>query len=149
MVNHKIKALSPLLATMVLIALVLTVGIFLSSSFSSMLQTEKEKTESVQSCSQASIIIQDVTCSNSVLEVLIQNTGNVPLSNFSIYFKISGNLYTNTTPVNYDKILSPGEFLTLKAYAPSSGNVERVVISTSTCPGVSAEVNDKVISVTC
>ncbi len=149
MVGNKVKAMSPLLASVVLIALVLTIGIFVSSSFSGIIQSEKEKTKEIQSCSQAGIMIEDVVCSGSTLKVAIQNSGNVPLSEFRIYAKISGNLHTNTTPLNYNTILQPGEALTLESVVSLTGEVERVKVYSSTCPGVSAEITNSTIDVTC
>ena len=149
MADNKVKAVSPLLASVVLIALVLTIGIFVSSSFSNIMQSEKEKTKEIQSCSQAGLIIEDVMCSNSILRIVIQNSGNVKLSDFKIYAKISGNLYTNTTPLNYNVTLTPGDAITLEGYTSYSGEVERVKAYSGTCPGVSAEVTNESIDVSC
>lgn len=143
------KALSPLLASVVLIALVLTVGILLSSSFSSIFQSEKEKTKNIQACSHAGILIEDVICVAQTLKIVIQNSGNVPLSNFSVYARISGNPYTNATPVNYNVSLDPGESVTLEVAISQTGSVETVKVYTGTCPGVSAEVTNETIDVTC
>lgn len=143
------KGLSPLLACVVLIALVLTVGILLSSSLSSMFQSEREKTKNIQACSHAGILIEDVICTDQTLKIVIQNSGNVPLSDFHVYAKISGNPYTNTTPVNYNTSLEPGESTILEASVSYQGNVETVKVYTGTCPGISAEVSNETISVTC
>ena len=147
--NRVKKGLSPLLATVILAALVLSIGIILNSMISNMFQSEKEKTENLQTCSHAGIMIEDVVCINKTLKIFIQNSGSVALSDFHIYAKISGELYTNATPVNYDIILEPGDSIILEAYVPHTGNVEIIKVYTKTCPGISAEITDETLNVKC
>ncbi len=143
------KGVSPLLAAVILVSLVISISIFVGSSLSSIVSSQKEKTTTLQKCTDAGITIQDVGCSNNILSVVILNTGNTQLSNFTVYAKINGVMIINSSAENSKTLLSPGEGTVLKAYVSQSGRVESIQVYSATCPGVFAEISNETIEVTC
>ncbi len=147
--SNQVKALSPLLAAVILLAFTMTVAIFVGSSISSLAASQKEKTAVLQKCTHAGLVIKDVSCNNKILSVAILNTGDVELSNFTLYAKINGKMVMNSSAENSRIVLSPGEGAILRSHVSASGEVEVVNVYSATCPGVFAEITNKTAKVLC
>jgi flagellin-like protein len=111
------KGISPLLATVLLIAITLTVAAILGSWFTSLTRTQtgiiEQNVKTQVNCSSANLEIVDVTCSNTTqkIQVIITNLGNdIPLYNFSTLVILNNTYYLNNTGgPNSTSPLNPGE----------------------------------------
>ncbi len=143
------KGVSPLLASVLLITLVILTSIIINSFFTSLTQTQQEKAISASACSQASMIIEEISCSNNVLKAVIHNTGDKELKDFSVYAKIGGNLIVNNTPFAGSSILNPGESTTVEIYTTSTGEIEEVKVYAQNCPGIYGRITNETEKVAC
>jgi len=147
------KGISPLLATVILIALTLSVAALLGSWFTSITRTQTtmiEETATKQiNCTAALLDIVDVTCSgnNDNIKVTITNLGHdISLYNFSTLVTINNTYYLNNTggPNSTDP-LNPGEQAILSyhcdntTYCVNGVKVEKVRVSSYICPDKYAE----------
>ena len=147
------KGISPLLATVILIALTLSVAALLGSWFTSItrMQTEiiEEDITTQINCSAALLEITDVACSNDTqkIQVTITNLGNdIPLCSFSTLVTLNNTFYLNSTggPNSTDP-LNPGEqaileyFCSRTLYCIDDVGVSKVRVSPYNCPNAYAE----------
>jgi len=153
------KALSPLLATVMLIALTLSVVGLLGSWFVSMSRSQmeeiEERGETQIECTNALLDIVQVICSNSTekLKIAINNIGQIDLYDFSTFVEVNNTFYQNSTGgPNTTDVLSPGEQAILvyhcdnNLYCSGGAIVGKVRVSPGNCPQVYVEEN---VGVTC
>jgi flagellin-like protein len=142
------KGLSPLIATVMLIAITLGVSALLGSWFTSITKTQTEIIEEIATkqinCTGALLSIVDIVCSSTdqQLRVAISNLGDIEMYNFSILAKVNNTFYDNKTggPSITDP-LNPGEQAILTYYCSNTlycvGNatLENLRVSPMNCPG--------------
>jgi flagellin-like protein len=146
------KGISPLIATVLLIALTLVVGGLLGSWLTSMSKTQtgtiEEAAKTQINCTSAFLDIVDVICSNSTqkLQVVITNLGDIELYGFSVLATIDNTFYQNSTGgPNSTHPLSPGEQAVLTYYCNNTEycvggrKVQSVRVTPSNCPQSYAE----------
>jgi len=137
------KAISPLIAAVILVAVVFTIGILMSSSFTSIFKTQIDSSTNMQKCSTTPLELIYYTCTSDTIKATISNIGKIDISNFSIFAEINGNVYTNSTPLNYQTTLTPGSITTLEAVTSYNGPISKLRISAGgDCPGVYIEINN-------
>lgn len=141
------KGISPLLATVILIALTISVAALLGSWFTSTtrMQTEviEENMKQQVNCSSALLDIADILCSNDTqkLQIAVINLGDIPLYGFSVIATINETFYSNNTggPNSTDP-LNPGEQVVLTyfcdrtQYCTDDSKITEVYLSPSNCP---------------
>ena len=146
------KGISPLLATVILIALTLAVAALLGSWFTTVTRTqtdiiEKDITTQIN-CTSALLEITDVTCSGSDdnIKVTITNLGYESLYNFSTLVIINNTYYLNSTGgPNSTNLLKPGEQAILSYYCDNTTycvngiNVGKIRVTSHVCPDRYAE----------
>jgi flagellin-like protein len=97
------KGLSPLMASIILIALTLTVAAFLGSWLTSMTKSQtgtvERGGEKLINCTNARLDIAAVSCSNpqGQLKIAVTNIGQFELYNFSIFVKLGPNFLSNSS----------------------------------------------------
>lgn len=147
------KGISPLLATVILIALTLSVAALLGSWFTSVTRMQtgiiEEEAKTQINCSAANLEIVDVTCSNTTqkIQVIVTNLGNnIPLYNFSTLVTLNNTYYLNSTGgPNSTSPLNPGEqtlltyFCSNTQYCIGGVKVSKVRVSPHNCPQAYAE----------
>ena len=147
------KGITPLLATVILIALTLTVAALLGSWFASLTSTQtniiEEDITTQINCSSAVLEITDITCSgnNDSIKIMITNLGHdIPLYNFSTVVFVNNTYYLNSTGgPNSTNPLNPGEQAILSyrcentTYCVNGKKVSKVIVSPSNCPQARAE----------
>lgn len=146
------KGLSPLIATVLLVALTLAVGALLGSWFTSMSKTQTEiigeSAKAQVNCTGALLDVVDVICSNSTqeLRVVVSNLGDVELHDFSVLVRIDGTYYQNSTGgPNSTHPLKPGEQEVLSYYCSNvthcvgGRKVQSVLVSPGNCPQAYSE----------
>lgn len=152
------KGLSPLLASVMLIAITFGVVGLVATWFTTMTRTQTEIIESGAikevNCTSARLDIVDVVCSNSTqeLKIAINNIGQIELYDFSTLAKVNNTWYENSTGgPNSTHPLNPGRQTILvygcgKEYCSGGAQVGTVRVSPSHCPQVFIEED---FSVTC
>ena len=147
------KGISPLLATVILIALTLSVAALLGSWFTSLTRMQtgiiEEAAEKQVNCTAALLDISDVTCSNASqkIQVTITNLGNdIPLYDFSTLVTLNNTFYLNSTGgPNSTNPLNPGEqavltyFCDRDDYCIGGVRIAKVRVSPYNCPQSYAE----------
>ncbi len=147
------KGISPLLATVILIALTLAVAALLGSWFTSVTRIQtgiiEEDIATQINCTGALLEISDVSCSNDTqrIQVTITNLGNnIELYNFSTLVTLNDTFYLNGTGgPNSTNPLNPGEqaildyFCSNTQYCIDDVAVTRVRVSSHNCPQSYAE----------
>jgi len=157
------KGVSPLIATVLLIAFTLSIAGLLGGWLTSMTKTQTENIDQssreVINCTNTHFDIFQVMCKNSTpseqntIRIAITNMGVNSLYDFSTYVQIGGELYINNTGgPNSTNPLLPGE-QTILVYGcdqtkicPDNAVITRVRVSSSLCPSMWSE---KTLSVTC
>ena len=146
------KGLSPLVATVLLIAFTLSIagliGGWLTSLTKSQTSTIEQGSTTLINCTSALIDITDVVCSNSSqqLRIAIANLGDVELYDFSAFASINNTLYTNNTGgPNSTNTLRPGQQIILiygcdrTQFCTNGATLTKVRVSAGNCPQVSLE----------
>lgn len=136
------KAVSPLIATVLIVAFTIVIAIIVTSSLTGVTKTQSEVISARQSCARGGLYIIDTICSSDVINVVIQNIGEVDLTNFSMFANINTQLYTNNSPVNSNSVLSKGGLLTLQAYTAYNGSIKELTVVAGNCPQVFKEVTN-------
>ncbi len=92
------KAISPIIATVILIAFVIAIAALVTSSLTTVIKTQTTTTEtSSRACTGAAVLITSTSATSS-LQIAVENMGANALSNFTVVAKKSDNtLYANTT----------------------------------------------------
>jgi flagellin-like protein len=155
------KGVSPLIATVLLIAFTLSIAGLLGGWLSGLTKTQTETLEKssqeTMNCTGSMLSIVNVFCGNSTasepntLRIVIANEGNNALYGFSTFAQIGFNQYINSTGgPNSTSPLYPGEHATLE-YGCSNvctdgSQVTKIRVSPSNCPTSWAE---KLMSVIC
>ncbi|MEM5777559.1 MAG: archaellin/type IV pilin N-terminal domain-containing protein [Candidatus Aenigmatarchaeota archaeon] len=155
------KGVSPLIATVLLIAFTLSIAGLLGGWLSGLTKTQTETLEKsskeTMNCTGSVLNIINVVCGNATpnepnaLRIVLANEGNNALYGFSTFAQIENNQYINSTGgPTVDLPLFPGDHTTLEYYCPTictdGSIVSKVRVSPSNCPTAWSE---KLISVTC
>lgn len=151
------KGVSPLIATVMLIAFTLSIASLLGGWYTSTVKTETKEISKLSSeiinYTKGLLDIVSVTCdsTNSKLNVVVNNLGTIELYNFSVFAKINNTLYLNTTGggPSSTNALFPGEQEILSYYCSEcvqNSIVSLVRVSASSAPGVYVE---RKVSETC
>jgi len=143
------KALSPLMASVMLIAFTMAVAALLGTWFTSMTKTETELIEEGAkkqiNCTSALLDIVAVKCNSSgELKIAINNIGLNELYGFSIFAKINNTFYENSTGgPSLTSPLDPGGQVILTYYCSAvciaNATVETIRVSPSNCPQIWVE----------
>lgn len=141
------KGISPLIAAVMLIAITVAIGAFVSGWFSSFTRTTTDKVSNKTSdaidCSAASINIQDVYITAGVAgsaNVIVKNSGfadNMMIINAQIFNKTGGNFSASGLPLKgFDK----GSIVALNfrniSVVSCPSDFSQVIVSTN-CGGIS------------
>lgn len=149
------KGVSPLIATVLLIAFTLSIAGLLGSWLSSMTKTQTENigksTVDVINCTNAILDIFQIACINSTLRVTISNIGSNTMFGFSTFAQIDSNQYINNTGgPNSTSPLMPGEQTVLvygcQSICSNGTTISRVRVTPSNCP---SSWTEKSTSITC
>lgn len=155
------KGVSPLIATVLLIAFTLSIAGLLGGWLAGLTKTQTETIEKssreTMNCTGSVLNIVNVACGNTTptepnaLRVVISNEGNNALYDFSTFAEIGINQYVNSTGgPTIQSPLSPGSYATLVYYCPEvcqdGFKITKIRVSPSNCP---ASWSEKIVSVTC
>lgn len=143
------KGLSPIIATVMLIALTLSVVGILATWFTSLTKGVGEDIESTSTslinCSKANLDLIGVICSNSTqqLQIAVENSGQTVLYDFSVVATINDTYYQNNTggPNSTDP-LNPGH-QTILVYGCDMCTTNAKVRMVRVTPGVCSQVHDQ------
>ncbi len=146
------KGISPLVATVLLIAFTLSIagllGGWLTSLTKSETDTIQQGSDILVNCSSGVIDITDVICTNSSqqLRVAVANLGDVELYDFSVFAAVNNTFYSNSTGgPNSTNTLKTGEQTILvygcnrNEFCANGATVTKVRITSGNCPQVSQE----------
>ena len=141
------KGISPLVATVLLIAFTLSIAGLLGGWLTSLTKSETDTISKgaaiTVNCSSAVLDIVDVICSNSSqqLKVAINNLGDVELYDFSIFAAVNGTFYSNSTGgPNSTNTLKTGEQVILvygctrTEFCANGASVTKVRVTPGNCP---------------
>lgn len=137
------KGISPLIATVLIVALVIFISIIITSSLVGVTKSQTEVISTKQQCARGGLYIIETSCPNNVINVVMQNIGEVELTNFSIFANINNQLYVNNSPVNGDSVVGKGELITLQAYTAYDGAIKSITVMAGNCPQISMEVTNE------
>ena len=148
----KNKGISPIVATVLLIAFTLAVASLLGGWLTSLTKTQtdtiEQGTSKAVNCSSAVIDIVNVICANSSqqLKVAINNVGQNELWDFSVFASLNNTFYSNSTGgPNSTNTLKLGEQIIL-VYCANNALVSKVRVTPGSCPQAWAE---KTVNVRC
>jgi len=147
------KGITPLLATVILIALTLAVAALIGSWLTSVTRMQtgiiEEDIQTQVNCSSALLEISDVICSNDTqkIQVAITNMGyDIPLYDFSTLVILNNTSYLNSTGgPNSTNPLNPGEqvileyFCSRTQYCMDDVPISKVRVTSYICPDRYAE----------
>ncbi|MBU5689633.1 MAG: archaellin/type IV pilin N-terminal domain-containing protein [Candidatus Aenigmatarchaeota archaeon] len=157
----KSKGVSPLIATVLLIAFTLSIAGLIGGWLSGMTKTQTESIEKssmeTMNCTGSVVSIFNVVCTNTSVNgpnkimIAISNEGNNALYGFSSFAEIGTTQYINNTGgPTIDSPLYPGEHVILEYgcadLCQDNQTITKVRVSPSNCPSSWAE---KLVKVTC
>ena len=145
------KGISPLIATILLIAFVIAVGGILSGWLVSF---TKERTEEARlkgetdiRCSYASLYISDANCNStsSELSFIVENTGSIDLTEFEMIIIYSNNTAFTLKVTPNSVTLNPGDIEVFYNDTDISdcNDISQALFKSDTCP---SDARDKVLS---
>lgn len=144
------KAVSSLIAAVLLVAFVIAVAIIVTNSFTNVIKLQTGTVETVnKACVGAAIVIVDSSVTASSFQMVVQNMGPGALSNFTITAKkADGAFYTNASAAS---TLSIGKgasaIITLADINSTSGcPLSLLRVSAGNCP-VSNEMDNSTQSI--
>lgn len=153
--NHKCrihgkKAVSALIATVLLVAFVIAVAIIVTNSFTNVIKTQTDTAESVsKACAGAAIDITASSATTSSFQMVVQNMGPSTLTNFTISAKkADGTFYTNSSAAATLSIgKSASSIITLADINSTSGcPLSTLTVSAGNCP-VSHKKDNSTLSI--
>ncbi len=124
----KLKAISPLIAVIMLIAFTMVVAGILAAWAVRFSTTQKEE---LQFCSRAQLLIQNGYIQSNTLYLAVYNTGRVPLSGFTMIAKYENGTVVNS---NINQNISAQD---IKTFSMSIDNnkIETAAIQSVQCAG--------------
>jgi len=142
------KAISPLIATVILVAFVVGIGIIITSSFTTMTKTQTNLATRNANCPGAVLDIVSATCNatSNELQIVVTNAGSIKLQNFSLTATIDGKLYTNSTPAGITE-LSPGSSGKITADIGQNGTISKLRVNVGNCPGMFVEITNETVPI--
>lgn len=146
------KAISPLIATVILVAFTITAAIIVTGALTSMTKSQTETATKGGTCPTGALDIVYMGCPSNTIKVTISNLGRVDLQNFTIFADVNGQIYSNSTPVNSGTTLKPADTVTLEGYTAYDGAIAKLRVTSggTVCPGVYTErTNDTLTIGTC
>lgn len=139
------KAISALIATVILVAFVIAIAVIVTGSLTTVIKSQTTATESSSKCPGAALDIISSKATGASLQVAVQNIGQYALSNFTVTGKKNDNsLYTNTTAAATTYIgVGSSAIITLSDITSSTGcPFSTLRVSAASCPGVSIEIDN-------
>ncbi len=139
------KAVSPLIATIILVAFVIAIAVLVTGSLTTVVKSQTTATEGSSKCPGAALDIISSKATTASLQVAVQNVGQYMLSNFTIIGKKADNsLYTNTTAAATTSIaVGSSALITLSDITTSTGcPFSTLRVTAASCPGVSIEIDN-------
>lgn len=144
------KGLSPIIASVLLIAFSLAIAALLGGWFTSLTKTETETIEesatTTVNCTKAVMDIISVSCNSTSNEfrLALNNLGSIELYDLSTYAKIGIEDYQNSTGgPNSTNVWGPGEQIILRygctGYCSQNATVGKVRVSAGSCGNVYIE----------
>ncbi len=145
------KGISPLIATILLIAFVIAVGGILSGwlvSFSKeRTQEAATKGETDIKCSYASLYVSDANCNSTkkTISLIAENTGNQDLSDFTLTVIYVNNSVSNIGLGPSSVILYPGDVENFYNGTETviCNNISKIIFKSDTCPVDARDSLDK------
>lgn len=135
--NHR-KAVSTLIATVLLVAFVMAVAVIITNSFTNVIKTQTGAAEAEsKACAGAAIVIADSSATASSFQMVVQNMGPSALTNFTITAKkADGTFYTNASVASTLSIgKSASSIITLADINSTSGcPLSLLRVSAGNCP---------------
>ncbi len=143
------KAVSPIIATVILIAFVIAVAAIVTSSLTTVIKTQTTTAETAsKACTGAALNIISSSATSS-LQIAVENLGPNAMSNFTITAKRADNsLYTNTTAAATLSIAKGSSaIITIPDINSTSGcPLSMLRVSGGNCP-VSIEIDNSTKSI--
>lgn len=131
------KAVSTIIASVILIAFVIAVAALVTSSLTTVIKTQTTTIEtSSRACTGAAILIT-ATAATSSLQIAVENIGPNTLTNFTVVAKKADNsLYTNATAAATLSIAkSASAIITVNDINSTNGcPLSELIISAGNCP---------------
>ncbi len=144
------KAISPLIAAVILVAFVIAVASIASTFFTGFTKEQKAAAETkgttVIDCSNAVINLDkdtvDINTTEKSFSLVVSNTGDVNLEGLRVVFYNSS--YAGTC-IPSPQSINVGETKTITNSSCSempSGSITKIQVTTTTCTGVKAEITN-------
>ncbi len=135
------KSISPILATVLIISLTLTVAFLISNWTENISQTQTEKiSENMEkkiNCESSGIAVENATydCSEGRLSLSVYNSGNINLKEFKVQIKLT-NLSSYTYDLSPESYVYPGETKTYYVeYLPFDlEEIDEIITISKECP---------------
>ncbi len=132
------KGISPLIASVLLIAFTIAIAGVISGWMSGLTKTTTEAAGRGAKCPGAGLEIISTSCSSNIVKITTMNSGSVDLTNFvALVTDQAGTTTTNNT--QYTGTLSPGSSVQLFVTVPNAGRISRARVSAGSCPGTYGE----------
>ncbi len=143
------KAVSPIIATVILIAFVIAISAIVTSSLTTVIKTQTTATETTsKACTGAALNIISSSATSS-LQIAVENLGPNAMSNFTVTAKRADNsLYSNTTAAATLSIAKGSSaIITIHDINSTSGcPLSELTVSAGNCP-VSIKIDNATRSI--
>ncbi len=142
------KAISPLIATVVLVSFVIAIAIIVTSSFTTMTKTQVDKATKNSNCPGAILDIVSAKCNKTTneIEIIVTNAGQIEIKNFSLITTIDGNLVVNSTTGGVTSLM-PGNSGVITANLGRNGTISKIRVIAKNCPGLYVEKTNETASI--
>ncbi len=147
--HTKNKAVSPIIATVVLVAFVIAISVIVTNSFTNVVRTQTSVAESTSKACTGSAVIISSTSATTSMQIAVENAGSRALTNFTVVAKKSDNsLYTNASAAATLSIAKGSSaIITLNDINSTSGcPLSLLRVSAGNCP-VSNEIDNSTKSI--
>lgn len=159
--NKAASGISPLIASVILIAFTIAIAIIVTGAMTSISKTQTEQATKSQKCPANILDIIQTSCTNAAgagkgnitIRATILNNGRVDLTSFTLTAIVNGAIYTNSSPVYGSLTLKPGNITTLEAATTNTslgttGQISKLRISAGgDCPGLYIEKKNDTVSI--
>jgi len=134
------KGVSPLVASVLLIALTVSVSFLVNNWISKfvedVLETQTQRYEEMMGCLESSFEIKSYSIENNRFEAILENTGLHTLYNFKVFYSAENKL----TVESLDIQLRPKEMVKIEVKLLYYPERMRIVATSDKCPGVGRNV---------
>lgn len=143
------KAVSPIIATVILVAFVIAIAAIVTSSLTTVIKTQTAITETAsKACTGAAVLVSSTSATTS-LQIVVENIGASALSNLTVVAKkADSSLYTNATAAATLSIAKGASaIITINDINSTSGcPLSMLRISAGNCP-ISIEIDNATKSI--